>query len=81
MAALIDGFSFDWSARRIPRLTYQVTDIVHWLALETALQAMADAGYTRKTIPGQRTGVIVGNSLTGEQSRSYNLRLSMALRP
>jgi enediyne polyketide synthase len=75
MAALIDGFSFDWSARRIPRLTYQVTDIVHWLALETALQAMADAGYTRKTIPGRRTGVIVGNSLTGEQSRSYNLRL------
>ncbi|MBC2743873.1 MAG: SDR family NAD(P)-dependent oxidoreductase [Desulfosarcina sp.] len=75
MAAVIDGFTFDWSTRRIPRLTYLATDIVHWLALETALQAIADAGYSRKTFPGMRTGVIIGNSLTGEQSRSYNLRL------
>jgi len=75
MAAVIDGFSFDWSARRIPRLTYLATDIVHWLALETALQAITDAGFTRENFPGRRTGVIVGNSLTGEQSRSYNLRL------
>ena len=75
MAAVIDGFTFDWAARRIPRLAYQSTDIVHWLALETALQAIADAGFKKETLPGRRTGVIVGNSLTGEQSRSYNLRL------
>ena len=75
MAAVIDGFTFDWSTRRIPRLTYLSTDIVHWLALETALQAITDAGFSRENFPGRRTGVIVGNSLTGEQSRSYNLRL------
>ncbi len=75
MAAVIDGFIFDWSTRRIPRSTYLATDIVHWLALETALQAVADAGFNPKNFPGRRTGVIVGNSLTGEQSRSYNLRL------
>ncbi len=75
MAAVIDGFDFDWTARRIPRSTYQATDIVHWLALETVLQAIADAGFTEQTLPGKRTGVIVGNSLTGEYSRSYNLRL------
>lgn len=75
MAAVIDGFVFDWSKRRIPRLTYLATDIVHWLALETALQAITDAGYTRRTFPGRRTGVIVGNSLTGEQSRSQTMRL------
>jgi acyl transferase domain-containing protein/NAD(P)-dependent dehydrogenase (short-subunit alcohol dehydrogenase family)/acyl-CoA thioesterase FadM/acyl carrier protein len=75
MAAVIDGFNFDWSARRIPRLTYLATDIVHWLALETALQAITDAGFTMENFPGRRTGVIVGNSLTGEQSRSYNLRI------
>ena len=63
------------AARRIPRLAYQSTDIAHWLALETALQAVADAGFKKETLPGRRTGVIVGNSLTGEQSRSYNLRL------
>ena len=75
MAAVIDGFNFDWATRRIPRLTYLSTDIVHWLALETALQTIIDAGFTRENFPGRRTGVIVGNSLTGEQSRSYNLRL------
>ena len=75
MAAVIDGFNFDWASRRIPKSTYLTTDIVHWLALETAIQAINDAGFTEKNLPGQRTGVIVGNSLTGEQSRSYNLRL------
>jgi acyl transferase domain-containing protein len=75
MAAVIDGFTFDWSTRRIPRSTYLATDIVHWLALETALQAITDAGFTRENFPGRRPGVIVGNSLTGEQSRSNNLRL------
>ncbi|MCP4627565.1 MAG: SDR family NAD(P)-dependent oxidoreductase, partial [bacterium] len=75
MAAVIDGFTFDWSTRRIPRSTYLATDVVHWLALETALQAITDAGFHADNFPGRRTGVIVGNSLTGEQSRSYNLRL------
>ena len=51
MAAVIDGFTFDWSTRRIPRLTYLATDIVHWLALETALQAITDAGFTGKIFP------------------------------
>ncbi len=74
LAGVIDGFEFDWSSRRIPRSTYEATDIAHWLALEVALQAVGDAGYTRETIPGDRTGVIVGNSLTGEQTRSNVLR-------
>ncbi|RLC04896.1 MAG: type I polyketide synthase [Deltaproteobacteria bacterium] len=75
MAAVIDGFTFNWSTRRIPQSTYLATDIVHWLALETAIQAISDAGFTKENFPGRRTGVIVGNSMTGEQSRSYNLRL------
>lgn len=74
-AALIDGFEFDWSAKRIPKSTYEATDIVHWLALETALGAIADAEISAGNFPGRRTGVIVGNSLTGEQSRSNSLRL------
>ena len=46
-AAVIDGFAFDWQHRRIPRTTFQSTDISHWLALEVALKALADAGYFR----------------------------------
>jgi len=74
-AALIDGFEFDWKKRRIPFSTYQSTDTVHWLALEIAMAALMDAGYHRDAIPGKRTGVIVGNTLTGEQTRANGLRL------
>lgn len=74
-AAVIDNFAFDWAERRIPLSTVQTTDIVHWLALETSLQAVADAGYTKDRLPGRRTGVIVGNTLTGEQTRASTMRL------
>lgn len=73
--AFIDGFQFDWVSHRVPFTTFQSTDITHWLALEVALQAIADAGYSKATMPGERTGVIVGNSLTGEQARANTLRL------
>ena len=73
--AVIDGFDFDWAGRRIPFSTIRTTDIVHWLALDTSLAAVADAGYTKETLPGKRTGVIIGNTLTGEQTRSNTLRL------
>ena len=74
-AAVIDGFNFDWAARRIPRTTVESTDIVHWLALEIALAAIEDAGYDPAAIPGKNTGVIIGNTLTGEQTRSATMRL------
>lgn len=74
-AAVIDGFDFDWQHRRIPRSTFHSTDTSHWLALEVALEAVADAGYTRDNIPHDATGVIVGNTLTGEQTRSNTMRL------
>jgi len=78
-AALIDGFDFDWKKRRIPYSTFKSTDTVHWLALEIAMAALADAGYQQDSIPGQQTGVIVGNTLTGEQTRANGLRLRWPL--
>lgn len=74
-AAFIDGFEFNWSKLRIPRKTFESTDIVHWLALDTALRALEDAGYKPEDMPKENTGVIVGNTLTGEQTRSQTLRL------
>jgi len=73
-AAVIDGFEFDWAQRRIPKQVFEQTDIAHWLALDVALQAVADAGYDPKDLPRDRTGVIVGNTLTGEQQRAHLLR-------
>ncbi len=74
-AAFIDGFEFDWSKLRIPKKTFESTDIVHWLALDTALKTFENAGYEMDKIPLQNTGVILGNTLTGEQTRSLTLRL------
>ncbi len=74
-AAVIDGFEFDWIKRGIPKTVVESSDIVHWLALEVALRVMEDAGYSRENIPSDRSGVILGNTLTGEHSRSQNMRL------
>ena len=74
-AALIDGYEFDWAGKKIPKSTYESTDIVHWLALDIAAQALEDAGFNKETIPKEKTGVIVGNSVTGEFTRSNLLRL------
>lgn len=73
--AVIDGFEFDWVKHRIPKKTIESSDIVHWLALDVAEKALEDAGYSRKTVPTELTGVILGNSLTGEQTRAETMRL------
>lgn len=73
--AVIDGFEFDWASKRIPKTTIESTDIVHWLALEVALKALEDAGYNRKSVANERSGVVLGNTLTGEQTRSSTMRL------
>ena len=74
-AAFLENFHFDWGKLRIPRKTVESTDIAHWLALDIALKTFEDAGYKLNEIPLQNTGVIVGNTLTGEQTRSQTLRL------
>jgi enediyne polyketide synthase len=73
--AVIDGFEFDWISKRIPKKVVDTADIAHWLALEVAIQALENSGYTRTSIPIERTGVLLGNTMTGEFSRSTNVRL------
>jgi acyl transferase domain-containing protein len=74
-AALMDGFEFDPGAYRIPKITFETTDIVHWLALSTALEAFKHAGLDRDSLMREKAGVILGNTLTGEETRANTLRL------
>jgi acyl transferase domain-containing protein len=74
-AAYLTDFEFPWADLQIPEPTIRAADVVHWLALDTALSALQDAGYDRDNIPRSRAGVVIGNSLTGEQSRANSLRL------
>ena len=75
LGAFIDGFVFDWKHKRIPKVIYDSADLVHWLALDVAEQALIDSGYSKDQVSKERIGVIVGNSLNGEVSRANSLRL------
>jgi enediyne polyketide synthase len=75
-AAVLDGWEFDRVRFRIGGSTYRSTDLAHWLALEVASDALADAGLADGDgADRERTGVLVGNTLTGEFSRARGLRL------
>ncbi|HST47052.1 type I polyketide synthase, partial [Jatrophihabitans sp.] len=75
-AAVIEGFEFDRVAYRVAGSTYRSTDLTHWLALDTAARALADAGFPKGAgLNRQGTGVVIGNSLTGEFSRASIMRL------
>jgi enediyne polyketide synthase len=75
-AAVIEGFDFDRVRYRVSDESFRCTDMAHWLALDVARHALADAGYPEGAgLPHESTGVIVGNTLTGEFSRANSLRL------
>ncbi|MFY7070367.1 type I polyketide synthase [Nocardiopsis changdeensis] len=75
-AAVLRGFEFDRSAYRVAGSTFRSTDMTHWLALDTAARALADAGFPEgRGLPRATTGVVLGNTLTGEFSRANSLRL------
>ena len=73
-AALIENYEFDRARFNISGATYRATDLAHWLALDIAERALADAGLTAG-LPRESTAVYVGNTLTGEFSRASTLRL------
>jgi len=73
---VISDYKFDRLRFRVPANTFQSTDYVHWLALDIAAQALADAGFPDAAgLPRETTGVFLGNTLTGEFSRANSLRL------
>jgi enediyne polyketide synthase len=75
-AALLSGWELDRVRFRVAGSTFRATDLAHWLALEVAVDAFADAGFPDAAgLPRETTGVLVGNSLTGEMSRAQLLRL------
>ena len=64
-AAVIEGYRFDRVAYKVAGSTFRSTDLTHWLALDVAAMALADAGFPMgEGLPRERTGVVVGNSLT-----------------
>jgi enediyne polyketide synthase len=74
--AFIEGYEFDRARFRVPGATYRAADPAHWLTLDVAAAALADAGFPEgEGLPREATGVFVGNTLTGEFSRANTMRL------
>jgi enediyne polyketide synthase len=75
-AAVLEGWEFDRVRFRVAGRAFRAADLTHWLALEVAAEALAAAGAGDDfELPREATGVLVGNSLTGEFSRAQLLRL------
>jgi len=75
-AAVLEGWEFDRVRFRVSGGSYRAADPAHWLALEVAEGALADAGFPGgHGLPREGARVLVGNSLTGEFSRAGLMRL------
>lgn len=75
-AAVIEGFEFDRVKFKVAGKTFRSSDWTHWLALDVAEKAFADANFLEnKNLPNETTGVFLGNTLTGEFSRANTIRL------
>ncbi|MEP7218164.1 MAG: polyketide synthase, partial [Bacteroidota bacterium] len=75
-AAVIEGYEFDRVRFRVAGGPYRSADLAHWLALDIASRALVDAGFPDGDgLPKEGTGVLLGNTLTGEFSRANLMRL------
>jgi enediyne polyketide synthase len=75
-AAVLRDFEFDRLKYKVAGSTYRSTDLTHWLALDVVSCALADAGFPDgEGLPKRSTGVVIGNSLTGEFARANLMRL------
>ena len=75
-AAVIEGYEFDQLRFRIGERSFRSADLTHWLALDIAARALEDAGFPDGDgLDRDGTGVLLGNTLTGEFSRAYLMRL------
>lgn len=74
LMANITDWIFDPLKYKIPPLVARQYDISHWLALDTAHKLLEPTNFL-KGLNNERIGVIIGNSLTGEFSRSFQFKL------
>ncbi|WP_268239382.1 beta-ketoacyl synthase N-terminal-like domain-containing protein, partial [Longimycelium tulufanense] len=75
-AGVLRGWEFPRERFGVPGPLHRAADHTHWLALETAADALADAGMPNgEGLDRDRVGVVLGNSLTGEFTRAGILRL------
>jgi enediyne polyketide synthase len=76
-AAVIKGFEFDRRWFKVPRRSFEVTDLAHWLALTVARETIEDIRFRSRGVHPHHDAVrvVVADTLTGEFSRASLMRL------
>src|SRR5437016_11002273 len=60
-AAVIEGYQFDRVGFRVVGSTFRSADLAHWLALDVAARALADAGFPEaRGLARESPGVMLG---------------------
>lgn len=73
-AAILEGYNFDRERFRVPKSSFDGTDMSHWLALDVATRALSSLNADGLAVERDTTAVIVANTLTGEFSRANLMR-------
>ena len=72
----ITDFHYDWRAHKIPPKQIEQADPLQFMLMDSADQALRDAGYDKKAFDRTRAGVVVGTEFGGD----FAFQLQMALR-
>ncbi len=76
IGGFITDFQYDWKKHKVPPKQVMNADVLQFMLLDAADEALRDAGYLEKPFDKTRTGVIVGTIFGGE----FVVQLQMGLR-
>jgi len=71
----VRGFEFDWKRYKIPPKVAAAMDPSQQWGVTIAAQALADFGFPDRPLDLERTGVVLGAAMGGEQHYLTNLRV------
>ncbi|MEI2690905.1 MAG: beta-ketoacyl synthase N-terminal-like domain-containing protein [Anaerolineae bacterium] len=71
----VQGFQFDWKRYRIPPRVAAAMDQGQQWAVTIAAEALADYGYPERPLDTERTGVILGTAMGGENHYITTMRI------
>ncbi len=77
IGGFVQGFSFDPLKYRIPPSVAQKMDRTQQMAVTCVADAITDAGLSPEMLKGKRVGIILGNSMGGENTDKYATRVSL----
>jgi acyl transferase domain-containing protein/NAD(P)H-dependent flavin oxidoreductase YrpB (nitropropane dioxygenase family)/phosphopantetheinyl transferase/NAD(P)-dependent dehydrogenase (short-subunit alcohol dehydrogenase family)/acyl carrier protein len=77
IGGFVQGFEFEPLKHRIPPAVAYKMDRTQQFAVTCVADALADAGLSADQLKGERVGIILGNSMGGENSDHYANRVSL----